>query len=78
MENPKDITSIFTGSQLETNVIIEILKDNDIPVVANDRFNAGLHAGFIDGVAGDVELMVEREDVEKATVLIKEYEKSIS
>lgn len=78
MENPKDITSIFTGSQLEAHVIIEILKDNNIPVVANDRFNAGLHAGFIDGVAGDMELMIEMEDVEKAKVLIKEYEKSIS
>lgn len=78
MEHPKDITSVFTGSRLETNVIIEILKDNDIPVVPNDRFNSGLHAGFIDGVAGDVELMVEKEDFEKAKVLIKEYEKSIS
>ena len=78
MKNPKDLTSVFTGSQLETNVILEIFKDNNIPVVANDRFNAGLHAGFIDGVAGDNELLVEFEDIEKAKALIAEYEKSIS
>ena len=78
MENAKDITSVFTGSQLETNVIIEIFKDNDIPVLRNDRFNSGLHAGFIDGVAGDVELKVKKEDEEKAKALIQEYEKSIS
>lgn len=78
MEHPKDITSVFTGSQLETNVIIEILKDNDIPVVPHDKFQAGLQAGFIDGVAGDVQLMVENEDKEKAEALIKEYEESIS
>lgn len=78
MEHPKDITRVFTGSQLETNVIIEILKDNNIPVVPHDSFQAGLQAGFIDGVAGDVELMVEKEDEEKAKALIKEYESSIS
>jgi len=78
MEHSKDITSVFTGSQLRTNVIIEILKDNDIPVVSNDRFNSGLHAGYIDGVAGDIELMVEKEDEERAKALIDEYNKSIS
>ena len=78
MEHPKDLTSIFTGSQLETNVILEILKDNNIPVVPHDRFNAGLQAGFIDGIAGDVELMVEKEDEAKAKILIQEYETSIS
>ncbi len=78
MEHPKDLTSVFTGSRMETNVIIEILKDNDIPVVAHNQFQEGLHAGFIDGLPGDVKLMIEKEDVEKAQMLIQEYEKSIS
>lgn len=77
MENPKDLTNVFTGSRMETNVIIEILKDNDIPVVAHNQFQEGLHAGFIDGIPGDVKLMVENEDEDKAKVLIKEYEASI-
>lgn len=77
MKHSKDLICAFTGSQFETNVILEILKDNNIPVVAHDRFNAGLQAGFVDGLTGDVELMIEKEDEEKAKALIKEYEASI-
>ncbi len=77
MKNPKDLTSVFTGYQMKANFIMEILKDNNIPVVVHDRFNAGLQAGYVDGVAGDVELLIEEEDVEKAKALIKEYENSL-
>lgn len=77
MKDPKDLTCVFTGPQLECNLIIEILKDNNIPAILHDRFNAGLQAGFIDGVAGDVELMVELEDKDKAITIISDYEKSI-
>lgn len=77
MKDAKDLTCVFTGPMLECNIITEIFKDNSIPVIIHDRFNAGLQAGFIDGVAGDVELMVEEEDKEKALSLIKQYEASI-
>jgi len=77
MKHPKDLTCVFTGSGMETNVIIEILKDNDIPVVPHSKFQQGLHAGFINGLPGDVSLMIEREDMEKAQALIQEYQASI-
>lgn len=77
MKNPKDLISVFTGYQVKTNVIVELLKDNNIPVVSHDRYNAGLQAGYVDGVAGDVELLVEKEDEKKAKALIEEYENSL-
>lgn len=77
MKDSKNLISVFTGYRLKANVIMEILKDNNIPVVSHDRFNAGLQAGYVDGVAGDIELLIEKEDEEKALALIKEYEDSI-
>lgn len=78
MRDSKDLTSVFTGSRLEANVIIEILKDNSIPVLFREKFQNALQAGFVDGVAGDVELMVELEDEPRAKEFIVAYEKSIS
>ncbi len=73
MKNRTDLVSVYVGSILETNVITEILKDNNIPVLSTERFQEGLHAGFIDGVPGDVELMVGEENEERAKSLIQEF-----
>ncbi len=78
MKNSKTLISIFTGSQSEANIIREILKDNDILFVSRDNFQSSIQAGFVDGVAGDVELKIENADKEKAEALIKEYEASIN
>lgn len=77
MKDPKDLTCIFTGPQMDCNIIVEILSDNKIPAMIHDRYNAGLQAGFIDGIAGDVEIMIEEEDKDKAKALIEEYENSV-
>jgi hypothetical protein len=77
MEHSKDLVTVFTGAGVEANIIVEILKDNSIPVLAHDKFNSALQAGFIDGVAGDVEVLVEREDEAKARKFVGDYEKSL-
>ena len=78
MRDSKDLTSVFTGSRFEANVIMEMLKDNNIPVLTRDKFQNALQAGFVDGVSGDVELMVEVEDEQRSKEFIEAYEKSIS
>ncbi len=78
MKHPEDLTVVFTGPLLEANVLVEIFKKNSIPVVPHDHFNANLHAGFISGVAGDVELVVKNEDANRAKELIQAYERSIA
>jgi hypothetical protein len=73
MEHGKDLTCVFAGGKVKCNVIEEILQKNNIPVIRHDPYKSGI----IDGVPGDIELMIEKEDEEMARAHIAEYEKTI-
>ncbi len=72
MEN--ELTNVYTGSRVEGRFLVEILKENGIGSIYNDRLQQSLDAGWASGSPEDaVTIKVETEFAEKALNLIKEY-----
>ncbi len=72
MEN--ELTNVYTGSRVEGQFLVEILKENGIGSIYDDRLQQSMDAGWANGSPEDaVTIKVETALAEKALKLIEEY-----
>jgi len=68
----------FTGSLIEIQRLQLDLDDQQIPSLVKNNFQSGLRSGFYGGSPNQVELFIYEEDLEKATLILKEFEKQLN
>lgn len=74
MTNHEDLILLFTGSEINANVLQEILQDNQIGCLVKNDMKSGLTAGFGGGyVEAEARLYVSEKNIEKAKVLLDEF-----
>ena len=73
MSITKALTKVYTGSQITVSLVKELLEDNGVPSMVQDRYQSGIAAGFYAGSPGDIELYVNDNNVEKAALLITDF-----
>ena len=72
-----ELAIVYTGTRVEGLYLAELLKENGIGSIYDDRLQQSVEAGWADGSPEDaVTIKVETEFAEKAEALIKEYFKS--
>ena len=69
------ILKIYTGSEISAILLKGILENNGIGVIMKNEFQQGLNAGFGAGIPSTVDLFIQDNDIEKATILIKKFSK---
>ncbi len=73
----EDIKSVYTGSRAEGLFLVELLKENGIGAMYEDRLGSSVQAGWADGAPEDaVQIFVESENYEKAKAFLDEYFKT--
>ena len=68
----------FTGSLIEIQRLQLDLDDQQIPSLVKNNFQSGLRSGFYGGSPSQVELFIYEEDLEKATLILKEFEEQLN
>ncbi len=68
----------FTGSLIEIQRLQLDLDDQQIPSLVKNNFQSGLRSGFYGGSPNQVELFIYEEDLEKATLILKEFEEQMN
>ncbi|MDH5413531.1 MAG: DUF2007 domain-containing protein [Flavobacteriaceae bacterium] len=68
----------FTGSLIEIQRLQLDLDDQQIPSLVKNNFQSGLRSGFYGGSPNQVELFIYEEDLEKATLILKEFEEQLN
>jgi hypothetical protein len=77
MTNHEDLILLFTGSEINANILKEILNDNQIGCLVKNEMRSGLTAGFGGGyLEAEASLYVTNEHFERAKVLLDEFLKS--
>ena len=77
MTNQDDLIRLFTGSEIDTQILKEVLQDNQIVSLIKNEMNSGKAAGFGGGYAGsEAHVFVFEKDIEKAKVLLNEFKNS--
>ena len=70
----EDIKLVYTGSRAEGLFIVELLKENGIGAMYEDKLSSSNLAGWADGAPEDaVQIFVETENFEKAKKFLDEY-----
>jgi hypothetical protein len=78
MTNHEDIVLLYTGTEINANVLKEILEDNQIGALIKNSLKSGLTAGFGGGYAeAEAQLYVTQKHLEKAKKLLDEFLKSL-
>lgn len=78
MTDHKDLILLYTGSEINANVLKEILEDNQIGALIKNSLKSGLAAGFGGGYAeAEAQLYVTQKHIEKAKLLLAEFLKSL-
>ncbi|MBU8891281.1 MAG: DUF2007 domain-containing protein [Bacteroidales bacterium] len=79
MTTHKDLILLFTGSEINTTVLKEILDDNQIPSLIRNEMSSGKAAGFGGGYVGsEAHVLVSEKHFEKAKALLEEFLKSFN
>ena len=79
MANQDEIKLLFTCSDIDANVLKEILEENQIPAMVINDMNSGLAAGFFGGLQGvESKVFVAKKDFEKAEKILEEFKNSYS
>lgn len=76
MTNQEDLILLFTGSEIDCNVLKEILLDNEIPSLVKNDLNSARAAGFGIGFGNEAHVLVAEKDFEKAKVLLEDFKNS--
>ncbi len=76
-KNTNDIIEVYAGSPLDTGLIMSMLQDSDIECFLQDE-NMGTIAPWqvSAGGAGAVKIMINSNDLEKARLLIEQFEQN--
>jgi hypothetical protein len=77
MKNPDEVTMLYTCSDIDAQVLKEMLEENEIGAMVINGMNSGLAAGFSGGLQGiESKVFVADKDVEKAKVILEEFKNS--
>ncbi len=76
-KNTNDIIEVYAGSPLDTGLIMSMLQDSDIECFLQDE-NMGTIAPWqvSAGGAGAVKIMINSNDLEKARLIIEQFEQN--
>ena len=74
MTNQDDLMLLFTGSEINANVLKEILADNHITSLIRNNMKSGMTAGFGGGyLEAEASLYVADKNLEKAKIILDEF-----
>jgi hypothetical protein len=74
MTKNEDLKRLYTGSEINVNVLKEILDDNQIPSLIKNDLKSGLTAGFGGGYAeAESSIFVFDINLEKAKAILDEF-----
>lgn len=76
MTNHEDLILIFSGSEIDVNVLKQIFDDNNIPSIVKNDSNSAKAAGFGVNLGSEANIMVPEKFLEKANELVKEFKNS--
>lgn len=77
MSDHEDLVLLYTSTEIDANVLKEILEDNQIGALIKNPLKSGLTAGFGGGyIEAEAQLYVTEEHLEKAKKLLEEFLKS--
>ncbi len=78
MTNHEDIVLLYTGTEINANVLKEILEDNQVGALIKNSLKSGLTAGFGGGYAeAEAQLFVTEKHLDKAKKLLDDFLKSL-
>ena len=77
MTKNEDLKRLYTGSEINVNILKEILEERQIPSLIKNDLKSGLTAGFGGGyVEAESSIFVFSINLEKAKVVLDEFLKS--
>lgn len=79
MEEKEGIKRVYTGSLVEAEYLMEILKENGIESMLRNTLSESMIAGWASGAPEDAALIFVTDDhYEKATQIVQEYLRSFN
>jgi len=79
MKNSDEITLLYTCSEIDAQVIKDMLEENQIGAMVINSMNSGLVAGFSGGLQGiESKVFVAEKDIDKAKEILEEFKNSLS
>jgi hypothetical protein len=76
MNTEEQSIKVFTGTELQVNLLKEELENAGIGSMINSDFHSGISAGFGGGYPSEIELLIQKKDFQKAESIIKEFLKT--
>ena len=74
MTKNEDLKRLYTGSEINVNILKEILDDNQIPSLIKNDLKSGLTAGFGGGyVEAESSIFVFDNNLKKAKIILNEF-----
>lgn len=74
MTKNEDLKRLYTGSEININILKEILDDNQIPSLVKNDLKSGLTAGFGGGYSeAESSIFVFNNYLEKAKIILNEF-----
>ncbi len=73
MKSEKKLARVFTGTEVQVNLLkSELEKEGIFGIIRND-FQSGVMAGFGAGVPSAIDLYIQEHDLERAEPVINEF-----
>jgi len=77
MDQQQDLKFLYSGTEINADVLKRMLEKNEIPALIRNDMNSGLAAGFGGSLSGfAAKVYVEEKDFEKAQKILEEFIKS--
>ena len=74
MDQHEDLKFLYSGTEINADVLKRMLEKNKIPALIRNDLNSGLAAGFGGSLTGfAAKVFVEEKDFEKAQKILKEF-----
>lgn len=73
MSENEDLYLLFTGSEIDANVLKEILEDNNIGCILRNDMSSAKAAGFGVNSGSEAKILVMEKDLGKAKELLNEF-----
>ena len=79
MTNQNDITLLYICSEIDANVLKEILEDNNIATLIRNDMKSSKTAGFGGGFYGsEVNVYVTEKDLDNAKTILEEFKQALN
>ncbi len=79
MKNEDEISLLFTCSEIDAQVLKDMLEENQIGAMVINSMQSGLAAGFSGGLPGiESKVFVAEKDIDKAKEILEEFKNSFT